>query len=219
MGVVNVACQNCGQSVAVDSLLSAAQQPCPHCGHELMGPTAAPEWQITGEAVKERRTFSRWCNVIIYAGAAVGTLGAAAAALASESLPLAFINAVVGGLAGVVVGPLVLVVILAFLLSAYALSTFQYPYWETQLFRGRHLPIHDVPDLLTVFVNFIVGGLNSQDKTDLFAFTAYLGLVLGAIFGMNQTEEPHIIWNGVSLLGGAILGKNVASFVIRVLAR
>lgn len=76
-----------------------------------------------------------------------------------------------------------------------------------------------MPDLLSAFVHFLLGGLNSQDKTELIAFSACLGLVLGAIIGARQPDEVHARLEVTSILGGALLGKSLTSLGVRMLAR
>jgi MFS family permease len=110
--VIEMTCQTCGEKVGVQSFLTAAQQPCVHCGQLLMGAlsrgtrTARPpgfaEPLPSPEPVQHGRGSSAGLWVGLVAG---GLVGAVAVALLGPALPPAQRGPVLGALMGVLLSP------------------------------------------------------------------------------------------------------------------
>jgi hypothetical protein len=110
--MIELACQNCGNTVGVKSFLAAAQQPCRMCGRLLMGSLGStpritrpgdPAPAIPAGVEGAGSPFGMWSGILL--GAAVGIAGVVAFSRADLALPWHTRNAILGALSGVMLSP------------------------------------------------------------------------------------------------------------------
>jgi hypothetical protein len=117
--MIEMTCATCGEKTQVQSLLTAAQQPCLHCGHLLMGGAAPGGSKAAWSAPS---SSGLWLGVI--AGIFVGIMAVVGVRLMGRAVPVPVQGALFGALAALLLSPIVAIssflsmVILPFSLEA-----------------------------------------------------------------------------------------------------
>ena len=198
--MIDLTCQSCGERVGVQSLLTAAQQPCIHCGKLLMGargrgprtarpagfgepaPAAASPEPGRGSAV------GLWLGV--FAGALAGVGGVVAVASSGAVIPPSVRGILLGALTGVLLSPVFAVVsffsmlILPFSLEGILGDSL----WNRMVkaLQERRLGPLFFPVVIYVGLPMalLAWGGSKMKNPDVLVITAGLGaVVLGAILG------------------------------------
>jgi hypothetical protein len=203
--VIEITCKNCGETIGVQSLLAAAQQPCEKCGRTLMGPMAgqsgspsAPAWAEPGSRNHGSTLFG------MVAGVFVGIGIVAAMAFLGVLIPTQVRGAVLGALIGVLLAPLLAVSSFISMFLPWTLESIIGDSMWTRIATGmreRRFGPFVLPLLVFVVLPMglcALGGARVTAITNPMLFAAsvgaiVLGAILGGVFGSlaGKKQEEH----------------------------